>query len=83
LGEGKAGKTLAAASPRTPSAAIKWLDPTSPHPSVDELQLASSTKVLGASGWHVPGEPSLQADPLPVQVTHPQPLETPRQTILR
>jgi hypothetical protein len=34
-------------------------------------------------GWHVPGAPTLENVAVPTQVAHPQPIETPRQTILR
>jgi hypothetical protein len=59
----------------------------------------SASPVLPASGWHAPGAPAPQptapppavaevpppqaAEPIRTQVTHPQPIEQPRQIILR
>jgi len=54
---------------------------------------SSGQKALSASRWHVPGSPapesgdsaasSSSGDATAVQVAHPQPLESPRQTIIR
>jgi hypothetical protein len=53
----------------------------------------SEPKVLPASGWRVAGDPTRaapaasstvpSADPFSTQVAHPQPMEPPRQTVLR
>ncbi len=57
------------------------------------VEPSSSLKTLPSSRWHVPGSPAAEtndssAQPLDgsaptVQVAHPQPMESPRQTILR
>jgi hypothetical protein len=69
--------------------------PASPPPTSSTLAdnvRRSDPKVLPASGWHAAGQrdPVVMAgataagsDSSPTQVAHPQPLEQPRQTILR
>ena len=61
--------------------------------AVAALEASSPQKTLPASHWHVPGTPAEDANPSSspspsveppsVQVAHPQPMEQPRQTILR
>ena len=96
LGQGQ-GVTVASAAPlRATVAAANWSDPSravSP-PAVQVAaadlhnsagpQAGAGQRVMGrlsASGWHVPGAPA--PDPTPTEVTHPQPFEQPRQTVLQ
>ena len=44
----------------------------------------SEPKALPASGWHASGETaSVYAKTSPTQAAHPQPMEQPRETVLR
>ncbi len=79
---------VASAAPARPvAAAIHWIDAsrateTSVEPaSATENQ---STQAAAVAGWRAPGKPIEGAIvlPSPTQVTHPQPLERPRQTVL-
>jgi hypothetical protein len=68
--------------------AVKWLAPTSSAVAASSssgpmAQNDSKTTTLSAPGWHVPGSPAPEVAAVPTQVAHPQPLESPRQTILR
>jgi hypothetical protein len=68
--------------------AVKWLAPTSSAVAASSssgpmAQNDSKTTTLSAPGWHVPGSPAPEVAAMPTQVAHPQPLESPRQTILR
>jgi hypothetical protein len=87
------------ASPaRTAATALEWKDPSrsSSTPAGVPIVTADSrarSMALPASGWHVLGStatahpaPSaipFSADPPAVQVTHPQAVEQPRQTVLQ
>ena len=75
---------------RTMVSAASWSDPTrAVSPSASRLATTDSrtkSTTLAASGWHAPGDTpstSPSTEPYPTQVTHPQPMEQPRQTILR
>jgi hypothetical protein len=61
----------------------------------NDAKSGDESKVLSAAGWHVSGEvipaatssslspPSVDPFPTSTQVAHPQPMERPRQTVLR
>ena len=95
--EGQGVRAVASSVPARPTAtAASWTDPTRPV-SRQAVQMAandprSKPTVPSVSGWHVPGEPAAtviaspstppSVDPFRTQVTHPQPMEQPRQTVL-
>jgi hypothetical protein len=81
--EGPGGRAAIAAAPiRTTVPASKWLDPTRvTSPPADRVAAVRPRAIAPVSRWHVPGAP--ETDPSPTQVTHPQPLEQPRQTVLQ
>jgi hypothetical protein len=74
---------------------MNWTDPRrAVSPPAARIALADprvKSTVLPVSGWHTPGTPAPAAiaspstprvDPFRTQVTHPQPPEQPRQTVL-
>ncbi len=84
------------AAERKTSSAIKWVSPaasaeqsfvdnapTPPASPGTASANVSNVAVMPVSGWHVPGEPATVVVPESTQVAHPQPIEYPRQTILR
>jgi hypothetical protein len=78
-------------SPATPLASLVPVRiPSAPNTSAAVRVAATDPRikptVLPASGWHTAGAPSPPtsptAEPSPIQVTHPQPMEQTRQTVL-
>ncbi|MEN6405627.1 MAG: hypothetical protein ABFC77_04060 [Thermoguttaceae bacterium] len=70
-----------------PAQNARWLSP-SPSSAVastsQPLAVQTATAAsLSRSGWHLPGQPAAANESTTTQVSHPQPLEQPRQTILR
>lgn len=74
-----------AAPTRAPVTAAKWTDPsrvTAQPPTAMADSRVRPNAFSASSGWRATGAPPLIVDPVPTQVTHPQPLEQARQTIL-
>jgi hypothetical protein len=81
---------------RSAVAATSWIDPTPavspPAAKIAATEPRSKPTALASSGWHTPGTPAPPAiaspatpsgtDPFRTQVTHPQPIEPMRQTVL-
>ncbi|MEN6557344.1 MAG: hypothetical protein ABFC54_04100, partial [Thermoguttaceae bacterium] len=69
-----------------PAQNARWIDP-SPKSSASETTPnavpTASVAATSPSGWRLSGQPAAADSSTTTQVAHPQPLEQPRQTILR
>jgi hypothetical protein len=97
-GDGQTGKAVASVTPvRATTTAIKWVD-SSQTTSVPAVRVAVTDPrveptVLPTAGWRLAGTPAPTATASPstppsnesysTQVTHPQAVEQPQQTVLR
>jgi len=79
-GEGTERRTAAVSTP------LRWVKPAGnmeeDRPILASQKSGQSPTTTMAAGWHAPGQ-SPAVEPATTQVAHPQPIEHPRQTILR